>query len=250
MTKDIWRNFIASILVASLGFSVGYFCADNSVELNRLRAELQEARASAGRNRSSGRPRFTMGGTSTGPVPANALLMDTNTGPRLSNDLLVSEQLQGHMAKIHQASLEAEEAIAQVLDARSQYDQRVRVLLSEGDYTRYRQYEASKPAQRELENIQKYLSTEKRVAIEAGYAQTLARAIQEANAADNEQWHGPYDSLPQVRVGRDQVLDWAQRRVLQASESGNRVLEQMAAAGCPEEQLKYLGEYFATRLQD
>ena len=53
----------------------------------------------------------------------------------------VSDRLQRHLAKIHLASLEAEVAIQQVLDARLKYDQQLNTVLDEEQYGRYRRYE-------------------------------------------------------------------------------------------------------------
>jgi hypothetical protein len=160
-----------------------------------------------------------------------------------------SQQLQSHLAKIHHASLEAEEAIAQVLDARTKYDQRVRALLNDEDYSRYRQYEASKPAQMELERIQNYFREEKNTTIAPAYAQALATMIQEASAAENGSWHGPYDSLPQVKMGRDQVVEWEQQRVQQAKDSASEVIERMSSADLPDEYRRFLEDYYAKKVE-
>jgi hypothetical protein len=65
-----------------------------------------------------------------------------------------AEQLKVHVAKIHRASLEAEVAIQQVLQARRDYNERLHSTMSEQNYKSYRQEEEAKPAIREYQELQ------------------------------------------------------------------------------------------------
>lgn len=118
-----------------------------------------------------------------------------------------SGHLQAHLAKIHQASLEAEESIAQLLDARMKYDEQVRALMGPEQYSNYRQYEESKPAREESEHINKALTSQK-LALDGAGLQAIAAVVHASGAAPSGRWHGPYDDLPDVRMGADETKGW------------------------------------------
>jgi len=159
------------------------------------------------------------------------------------------EQLQNHLAKIHKASLECEASIAQVRDARREYDKRIRSVLGEEDYSRYRQFEDSKPAWSEVENIQKFFVETGNSALNSQQQQTLASLIQTAEATEEGWWHGPYDPLPQVRMGKDEVLPWAEQQLEQITESAGQVLGRLTEVGLPEESQNLLRNYYANKIQ-
>lgn len=308
----------AWLIVVVIGFLAGYFWADDSAEIRKLRTELYELRTS----RQTTPPKLPV-------VASRTLLNPTNpVGPSLPHDptnkhttisgllarakvtpgeieatlalekrrdegefLLrderpvfkklqehdfmsissqtasnnaeaynsafsslgippeMSERLQNHLAKIHKASLECEASIAQVMDARREYDKRIRSVMGEEDYSRYRQYEESKPAWKELENIQKFLSEIGNTGLNSQQQQTLANLIQTANATEDGWWHGPYDPLPQVKMGKDEVLPWAEQQLNQITESAGQVLGRLAEVGLPEESQNLLRDYYANKIQ-
>jgi len=317
MMKTRVQKF-AWLIVVVIGFLTGYFWADDSAEIRKLRTELYQLRTS----RQTTLPRLPM-------VASRTLLKPTSTpGPSLPHDptnkhttisgLLArakvtpgeiaatlalekrrdegefllrderpvfkklqdhdfesitsqtasnnaeaynrafstlgipaekSEQLQNHLAKIHKASLECEASIAQVMDARREYDKRIRSVLSEEDYSRYRQFEESKPAWNELENIQQFFVETGNSALNSQQQQTLASLIQTAKATEEGWWHGPYDPLPQVKMGKDEVLPWAERQLKQITESAGQVLGRLPEVGLPEEFRNLLRDYYANKIQ-
>lgn len=314
--------FAATALVAS-GLAGGYFLADDSVEIQRLRAELNtlsEKRGAFPKTMYSG---FKTAGkrglnpisqsppegglTNGGSWPTSELLIRARVTPEdiavtealeararggefiLKNErplfrkiqeydfdsiatatatnraeaynqlfgelgvtAEVKEQLQAHLQKIHKASLEAEAAISQVLDARMQYDLRIRSLLNEENYATYRQYEAERPARLEAENIQKFAG-KRNIEIDSTQQDTLIQAIHDANPSENSwwgSWHGPYDSLPQFKLGDEEVLTWAKDRLSDVARSSSQLKEHLAEEEMPIDIQLAVKDYYEMRAQE
>ncbi|MCI0538227.1 MAG: hypothetical protein L0Z50_23720 [Verrucomicrobiales bacterium] len=111
-----------------------------------------------------------------------------------------AEQLKAHLAKIHRASLEATVAIQQILQARQDYDERLRSTMNEENYQRYRQVEEAKPAHREYEEFQRFVE-QQNTALDPQHEQALVGLVQTTQAYTSKSWHGPFDGLPQPVLG-------------------------------------------------
>lgn len=159
-----------------------------------------------------------------------------------------SDELQNHLEKIHRASLEAEEAIAQLLDARQRYDERMRSLLPDAEYNRYRSIESRKPAEQEWRLFVDYALNQKGFAIPPEYERPLTDAIAAAGAAETGDWHGPYDDLPDVRMGHDEILAYVQERLNQTENARKRVTDQVSDSDMPNEIKSLLAEYYSAKL--
>jgi hypothetical protein len=158
-------------------------------------------------------------------------------------------QLQTHSGKIHLASLEAETAISQLLHARQSYDSRMRDLLSGEDYERYRRYEELKPVQDEAQRIREFFVETHGLNVDQQFEQTLIELISVAGVAENAYWHGPYDPLPQVRMGKQEVTAWASEEFRRVIEGAEVIAEQARAAGLPEEYQDLLAQYYYVRAE-
>jgi hypothetical protein len=141
--------------------------------------------------------------------------------------------------------LEAEVAEGQLLKARKDYDDRVRLLSSPEGYASYREEEALKPARMEAGNIQQFLITRNAALSDESLA-ALSLALRERNVPASA-LHGPYDPLPHVRMG-DELLDWSDQQVAVTQEIGNGVLQTLAQSGSfSREELNLIHEYFLNK---
>jgi len=184
-----------------------------------------------------------------------AARMASNNAPELRNmfsKLGIAREkaqlLEAHVDKIMTASLQAEQAIQQLLFARSDYDQRVRSLLNDEAYTQYRQFEASKPAVREYDLLQAYAS-QNNAAVDPAYQEQLVGLIQQAQAYTELTWHGPYDGLPQVATGREMVANQLQQQIDQLSQAANWIKVNASKAGLPDTYVNLLGAYYSQSIQ-
>jgi hypothetical protein len=123
----------------------------------------------------------------------------------LGIDVKTATELQDHLAKIHQASLEAETSIDQAVDARKKYDERLRSLLTDEAYAEYIQYELAKPARSELERIKDFAS-QRTVPIEATGEERIVRVLLDTGVVYGGMSDGPYGLLPNIPMNTEEAL--------------------------------------------
>lgn len=184
-------------------------------------------------------------------VEALAAKNRTNLAPvfaRLGLSDEVSEQLQAHVSKINEAAMEARSSLDQLLSARWAYDQHVRSLLSPAVYEQYRQYEASGPARQEYENI-RIFAEQQGIPVSEDERESLVGTIQEAQAYPKQSYLGPYDGLPPVAVGKENVLQNAEKRLAEVQEGANRALQLAAELDLSEASRNLLFGYYNQNVQ-
>lgn len=167
---------------------------------------------------------------------------------QLGMDPEKNQQLQKHAEKIMLASLEAEMGIQQVLTARADHDKRVRSLLSDEDYARYREYEGAQLAVREYGTLQEYAG-QKNITLDPAYQQFVTALVQQANAYTDNYWHGPYDGLAPVTVGREAVINRREQQVTQLTEAVNQLKQKAFEASLPEYYMSALDAYYKDKIQ-
>ena len=159
-----------------------------------------------------------------------------------------SQQLETHYKKIMLASVDAEMGIQQVLTARWDYDRRMRSLLSDEGYVRYRQYEELKPAIRECGILEDY-AQKKSIPLDARYQQQVVALMQQAQAYTENSWHGAYEGLPQPAVGEEAVISQLEQQISQIKEAANLLKQRASEVGLPEEYFNLLDAYYTERAQ-
>lgn len=155
-----------------------------------------------------------------------------------------AKQLKTHLGKLQRASLELTLAQQQDEEARQAYDREMRTTLSEEDYARYRQFEDSTHARREVERIQIFARENGLPEITAEDRDRLAEAIQEHEAYMAKIANGPYDPVPPSIIGTANVLreiEMQQRNILEQS---TRVQRSLAENGLPAGPSAMLRRYY------
>jgi len=160
----------------------------------------------------------------------------------------VSEQLQAHVSKINDAAMQAEAALMQLETARVDYDSRVQSLLSPADYVLYKQYEAAGPARQQFERLERFAWQEGRTMV-GGERGSLVAIIREAEAYPKESYLGPYDGLPVVAVGKENVLRNAKHQLAEVDEGANRAVRLAAERGLSKRSIGLLRDYYARDIQ-
>lgn len=156
-------------------------------------------------------------------------------------------KIRTHLSKIHTASLQAGIAIQQLLRSRYDFDERIKQLLSEHDYHRYREYERSKSAIDELEHVSMFF-TEQKVEMDSRSRDVILRLIRENNAYSKIMSHGPYDSIPQVRVGSKEVLSQLNSRTEQLATNAAELLKHASSLKLANPLINGLREYYSNRI--
>ncbi len=179
-----------------------------------------------------------------------AATIGSNRAPELGQlfssfglDPEVSQQLQDHRKKINEAVVQAEGGTLQLLKARKDYDDRVRSLLSEEDYAKYYQYEASRPAQSEYDKVKQY-ARQQNVTLDPNYQSSIVSLIQQTKAYTEPAVWGPYDNLPQPLVGRADMIAYVQGVFDDLTAKRSQIAAQAGAAGLPDEYKNVLDAYF------
>jgi hypothetical protein len=158
------------------------------------------------------------------------------------------EQLQVHNQKIILASLEAEQAIQQVLLARHDYDKRLKSLLSPEGYSSYRAYEDFQPALREYDSLENFAGQDN-LRLDPAYEQQTLTLIQQAQAYTSGWWHGPYDSLPPIGVGEEMISRQLTEEIGQITRAAAQLKQDATAAGLPEQYVSILNRYYSGVIQ-
>jgi hypothetical protein len=154
-----------------------------------------------------------------------------------------SELLQQHVSKINEAAIEVNSMMWQLEEARSAYDNKMRVVLTPADYERYKVYEASGPARRTYEKITDFAKGQHRVLPESERENVIA-IIRDAEAYVKDSYLGPYDGLPTVAIGKEKVVRNSERRLAEIEDGANRALEMAVGRGLSEDAIQILYDYY------
>ena len=176
----------------------------------------------------------------------------TNLAPLFAQMGLSDERgelLQAHLSKINEAAMEVQSMHLQLQAARADYDKRVRSMLSPEDYEQYKLFEASGPARREYEHIQRFAERQN-IRIPEDEREKLLGIIRQAEAYPKLSYLGPYDGMPVVAVGKENVLKNAETLLAQVSEGANRALRLAVEQGLSETNRDLLFKYYDQDVQN
>ncbi len=166
----------------------------------------------------------------------SALEVDAATASRIKADLV----------KLHHLAIAAGEPMTELVIARDKFDQFVRSALGEEKYQLYRNFEESKPAAKEYEQIERFALARDGTVLDPGYADQVIQMIKKAGAATFGTWHGPYDPLPRPLVGMDKMRE--QFRDFESS--AQNVLKDVESRGLPEELVHVISAYYESKLRE
>lgn len=157
------------------------------------------------------------------------------------------DSLHGHLSKIMKASLEAEGSIKQLLSARVEYDRRVRELMSEDGYSRYKEFEGSRAAERELQGLSDFLSRS-RLTIDEPTSGLLRELIVDSATISAKTWHGPYDGLPEVAVGHEHVTENLKNEIARRRDAIESLEAGLGSIGISDEVRGLVRSYYSEKL--
>jgi hypothetical protein len=163
----------------------------------------------------------------------------------------VVDTLTNHLAKIHKASIQSEAAIQQVMEARSAYLKKLQAIVPSEKLSEYQRDEELRTARHEVESIQGFLSNMNGDRLDSASEEILKNLIFQ-NTAYSEKLapHGPFDDLPEIRMGDEAVLQGLEDDVASLARKSAKVLDEASRAGFGNEQIKMLERYFAGRAEE
>ncbi len=180
--------------------------------------------------------------------------MSSNNAPKVDlilRHLGVGDDVRGHLEahqkKIQKASLEFEMALEQLLEARLEYDNRARAAMNSTQYARYRAYEDSLPALREYDKIERSSITNG-VEMNPDDKEKTIALIQELQAYTDRYSHGPYDSLAEVAIGTEAVLEALTNQIDHLTGVAAQLREAASACGISDAQAKALTNYYSAQI--
>ena len=155
-------------------------------------------------------------------------------------------RLAGHIAKIAEASVEANQLQIQLLDAQQSYDKALRASLSEEDYRRYLEYESSLRTAKEVEAFSAFLN-DRKTPLAPEYVSALADLFQATGTRTVESMGGPYDPPPVPKVGATQVRQHLESVLAATQRAGDSMAGAAVEHGLPAEVVRNIDDYFRHR---
>jgi len=161
-----------------------------------------------------------------------------------------SARFQAHIKNIHRASREYELLQQQILLAQYHFDRDVRETLGPDQYAEYRDFEKGKLAAQELDRIESYFAKKSADSLDSMTRQTLQQLVKEHDAYTEEALHGPFDPLPRVAVGKEQITAKLTGRSDDIRDRFGKLSEAAGSMGLPLPVQNLLQEYAAAKFEE
>jgi len=143
-----------------------------------------------------------------------------------------AEALMDKLREIKQASVDCQIAMQALMRSRNKYKEMAASSMSPEDAERYREYEESKPAVRELGIFKEYLTLQNST-IDPAHEDIIFNVIREAEAYTAFSWDGPYDGLPRGAEGTEAIAE-----LLEQHNILKWCIREQSRAACPLRRLK------------
>ncbi len=151
------------------------------------------------------------------------------------------EDVLKRMDAVLDLSIIAGDSRMDLMDHRKAFDTTMREKLGEAEYKRFREYEESKNAQREMKSIGAF-AKRRGMVLDPEAMSTIQQAIRESGAYTVVHNGGPYDPLPRPSTGAEGVFDLQVQ--MAAVESGYQKLLPVLSSALPEEQVELIRAYY------
>ena len=158
------------------------------------------------------------------------------------------DQFKAKLADLHRKAIAAGEPMQELGQARVDYDEQIRAALGPEKYLRYREFEESKPARRELELIREFAAKSNHVAIGATDAAGIVELVKRTKATTTEEWHGPYDPMPHPEVGLERLVVVLGQKVARLRQVSSNLVEALPKSGVPVTYHETLKAYYAWKI--
>jgi hypothetical protein len=161
-----------------------------------------------------------------------------------------SARFRAQLTDLHRKAIEAGEPMRELLEARFAYDQQIRAALGDEKYRRYRDYEESKPARRELELFRDFAVKTNNLAIDPALSEKIVQLFKDTKATTTETWHGPYDPRPRPEVGLPMIAAMLWRQLADYRQASSNLTQALPKSGLPEQYQDLLKRYCSCRIAE
>jgi hypothetical protein len=150
------------------------------------------------------------------------------------------------LIEVHKKAISAGWPLSALAREKKDYDEELRSMLGEDKYARYRDYEETKPARRELQLIQSLEASN--VSLNSEESDKVIQLIKASQAYTTERWDGPYDPLPAPTSGRAQERKRLSQSISELSYRSSMVVEGLREAAIPETFVDALNSHYSTKI--
>lgn len=158
-----------------------------------------------------------------------------------------SVRLQKHLEKIALASMKANAAIQELLQARVDFQDRASSIMGEEAYKKYTEFEDASRAELEKNTFVKYLDKRQQTLPPEREAE-LTDSILQAEAYTHMYTLGPRDPVPSPAVGREMVEKRLREEASFLNERGSAVLSRLVEHGWSEEEWQPVYDYYSNNI--
>lgn len=152
--------------------------------------------------------------------------------------------IRAELINLHHLAISAGEPLRELKQARQKFDKLVKEILGDEHYSKYRQFEESKPARRELALLRKFAWEQHNTALDPAWEETLIDMIRIAGATTTESWHGPYDPAPRPMVG-EEAINHMRSQISDLKKSYSVFREKLISSGIPPAHQGVVLDYYA-----
>jgi hypothetical protein len=136
----------------------------------------------------------------------------------------------------------------QYLKAQSDYEKKVRSLLSSEKYAQYRRFEKTKFSEREYAEFERFAAMSNTV-LDESTAEEVKRVILDSGAFTFHFNHGPYDGMPNVSLGKDAAISRLDEEMAATLDASKRFQEAAVKVGLNEATRNALEKYYLFRVE-
>jgi hypothetical protein len=156
--------------------------------------------------------------------------------------------LDHHLSMIVEASVEAEASMGQLLEARQAYEKAAKEFMGSDAYKQYQEFELGLKSRRELEKIREFTANNQ-LTLDDQAADQLSAIVKEFEGYTVKSWNGPFDGMPEIAVGYEQVTAGLRKDAARIEEASvamqNAALERGFSPGF----VRTLESYYDNQLQ-
>lgn len=162
----------------------------------------------------------------------------------LGLDATTNSQLRKHLREILEAKADAGHTMGEVLQAETDYDERVKQLLGD-KYEVYRAEEAAYSSRREFEKIAGFAAAQQMSALPADRAavEKLIQNFQAYSLETEGEWGGPYQGVP-PSVGGENLAPFLSAKLATLKTQSALLLGEARTAGLSEPTVAVLEKYY------
>lgn len=148
--------------------------------------------------------------------------------------------------QLHEGAAAVNYDLQKLNTARSDFDRSMQQLLGPEKFRAYKEFELKKPANREIELVSSYLSTQS-ASMDGQTKNMVFDAIYANQATTTELWHGPYDPMPHTLFGLA-IPPYLESEIGRIQRNSSMMIQSLAPV-LPGETIAMLQDYYSNKIR-